>query len=113
MSYRAYRQDKIIKAAAAVQKLVGEEVPEGHVLEVTHMSVADVTTADKTLEVGYVDVAGEDRILHAAKGSSRHECHLTGHAWLEAGEQPFGRVTTPTAGDVVIFSCHGKLWPKG
>lgn len=112
MSCRVYRQDKTIKAAAAVQKILGEEVPEGHRLEVTHMTVADVTTADKTLEIGYVDQAGEDRILHAAKGTTRHECHLTGHAWLEAGEAPFGRVTTPTASDVVVFSCHGRLWPR-
>ena len=112
MSHRSYRQDKQIKSGGAVEKLLGEKVPEGFTLEVTHMAVADESRADQLLELGYVDVAGEDRILAANDGTTRYECHLTGRAWIEAGEQPFGRVTTAQDGDAVVFSCHGKLWPK-
>ena len=113
MNFRSYRQDKAIKSAGAVEKLKGEKVPPGYVLEVTHMAVADETKADQLLELGYVDVAGEDRILTANDGTTRYEWHLTGRAWIEEGEEPFGRVTTAGANDIVVFSCHGKLWPKG
>ena len=112
MNYRMYRQDKEITAAAAVQKIKGEEVPEGYVLEVTHMSIADLSLENQLLELGYEDAAGEDRILTGNVGTNRFEWHLTGHAWIEGGETPFGRVTTPQSGNKVIFSCHGKLWPK-
>ena len=112
MKCRTYRQDKEIKSAGAVEKIVAEEVPEGHVLEVTHMSIVDETTPDLLLELGYVDQADEDRILTANDGTTRYECHLTGHAWIEGGEKPFGRVTTAELNDVVVFSCHGKLWKK-
>ncbi len=112
MSYRTYRQDKTIKAAAVVQKILGEKVPEGHVLEVTHMAVADLDTANLLMELGYIDLGGVDRILDAQDGAQNYGLHLSGRAWIEAGEQPFGRVTTASDGADVIFSCHGKLWPK-
>lgn len=112
MNYRSYRQDKKHESAGAVEKLLGEKVPEGFTLEVTHMAVADLDTANQLMELGYVDPTGVDRILDAQDGSQNYGLHLPGRAWLEAGEQPFGRVTTASNGDTVIFSCHGKLWPK-
>ena len=112
MEFRIYRQQRKVESAGAVEKLVGEEVPEGYVLEVTHMAVADLDTANQLMELGYVDQAGVDRILDAEDGSQNYGLHLPGRVWLEAGEQPFGRVTTASDGDGVIFSCHGKLWPK-
>lgn len=111
MNYRKYRQDKQVASAGAIEKLKGEEVPDGYVLEVTHMSVVDETTANLLLELGYEDPSGDDKILTANNGTNRYEWHLTGHAWIMGGETPFGRVTTAVDGDVVAFSCHGKLWP--
>lgn len=113
MSYRSYRVNQRIKSTGVVEKVPGEEVPEGHVLEVTQMVVANEARADMLLELGYVDGVGVDRILTLNDGTNRFECHLSGRAWIEEGETPFGRVTTPTDGDFIVFSCHGKLWPKG
>lgn len=112
MSYRSYRQDKTLKAKAEVTKIVVEKVPKGYTLEVTHMVVSDLARDDLLYELGYVDVAGEDRRLSADNGSENYVCELQGPAWIEEGEAPFGRITTPTAGDALMFSCHGKLWPK-
>lgn len=111
MEYRRYRDDVTIEGDAAIEKLEAREVPEGFVLEVTHMMIADVTTAGKTLEVGYVTQAGDDMVLSASSHASRYEHHLTGRAWIMAGEKPYGRVTTSTDGDDIHFSVHGKLWP--
>lgn len=111
MEYRRYRQDLKIEGDTAVEKIEAEEVPEGYVLEVTHMMLADMVTAAQTLELGYVSQAGVDRVLHINQATGRKEIHLTGRAWLVAGEKPYGRVTTAVDGDDIYFSCHGKLWP--
>ena len=111
MSYRRYRQDLGIKGDVAVEKIEAEEVPDGYVLEVIHMIVADVDTAGQTLELGYVTQDGVDKVLSASSHGSKYEHHLTGHAWIMAGEKPYGRVTTSGDGDDIYFSCHGKLWP--
>ena len=76
------------------------------------MAIVNKARADLLQELGYETTTGDDKILAANDGSNRFECHLTGHAWIEEGEIPFGRVTTATAGDLIAFSCHGKLWPK-
>lgn len=111
MNYRRYRQDLTTEGDTAVEKIEAEKVPEGYVLEVIHMMIADVTTVGQTLELGYVSQAGVDRVLSASSHGSKYEHHLTGHAWLVAGEKPYGRVTTAVSGDDIYFSCHGKLWP--
>lgn len=111
MSFRRYRQDLKIEGDAEVEKLVAEEVPEGYVLEVTHMMVADVNTAGQTLEVGYVTQGDVDKVLSASSHGSKYEHHLTGRAWIMANEKPYGRVTTSSDGDDIYFSVHGKLWP--
>jgi len=111
MEYRIYRQALAIEAEAEVEKMVGEKVPEGYRLEVTIMSVTDITSGAKVLELGYVDISGEDRVICMNKGTNVHHHDLTGRVFLMAGEQPYGRITTASAGDDCYFICHGKLWP--
>jgi len=113
MEYKIYRQDKKIVTGTDTVKITGERVPPGFILELTHVDIADLTTPDKLQELGYETIDGSERILTADKGGQNYSTYLRGRAFLEEGEKPFGRVTTPTDGDVVIFSCHGKLWPKG
>ena len=112
MDYRTYRQDKQIKAEAEVEKISGEKVPAGYILEVTHMSITDITTGGKVLELGYTDATGEDREICLNEGTNLHHHHLVGEVYLMEGEQPYGRITTADANDICYFSCHGKLWPK-
>lgn len=111
MDYRIYRQAIAIEAEAEVAKMVGEEVPEGYVLEVTKMSITDISAPDKVLELGYVDVGGVDRVICMNNGAAMHHHHITGRVFLMAGEHPYGRITTPGDGNDCYFICHGKLWP--
>ena len=111
MEYKIYRQDLTIEGDAEVETIDAEEVPEGYKLEVTHMMIADVSTAGKTLELGYVSQADVRRVLSASSVVLEFEHHLIGRAWLMAGEKPYGRVTTSSDGDDIHFSVHGKLWP--
>ena len=107
-----YRQDKKIVTVTTTIKIKGEKVPEGYLLEVTHMSISDLDTADKLLELGYETLSEDEKILLANKGTQNYQCKLNGHVWIEGGEAPFGRVTSPTNSDDVAFSCHGKLYKK-
>lgn len=111
MDYRVYRQNVKIKADAEVEEMVGEEVPEGYILEITAMSVSNITAGGDILELGYIDVAGEYRTICIDEGAQMHHHHLTGRVFLMAGEKPYGRIDTPGANNVCYFNCHGKLWP--
>jgi len=91
--------------------MVGEKVPVGFILEVTKMSITDISAPDKVLELGYIDLAGEYRVICMNKGANMNHHHITGRPFLMAGEQPYGRITTAGAGDDCYFICHGKLWP--
>ncbi len=75
------------------------------------MSVTNITAGGDVLELGYIDAGGVDRVICMNEGTNTHHHHITGQVWLMAGEQPYGRVTTPSAGNDLYFVCHGKLWP--
>ncbi len=111
MEYRIYRQNKAIEAEARVEKMVGEKVPEGFFLEVTKISVTDITSGAKVLELGFIDAGGEDRVIGMNEGTNTHHHHVPGGLFLMAGEQPYGRIDEASDGDDCYFTCHGKLWP--
>ena len=111
MDWKIYRFAVKIEAQTRVEKIVGNKVPEGHVLEVTKMSVTNITAHEDNLELGYIDAGGEDRVICMDNGATKHHHHITGQVWLMAGEQPYGRITTAADGDDCYFICHGKLWP--
>ena len=110
LEWRVYRSDKKIEAEAEVEKIVGEEVPEGYMLEVTHMTIADATTAAQTLELGYVSMTEVDRVICINQTANLKGLRCMGVIYIQAGESPYGRVTTAVNGDDIYFSCHGKLW---
>jgi len=111
MDWKIYRFAVKIEAQTRVEKIVGNKVPEGHVLEVTKMSVTNITAGGDVLELGYIDVAGEDRVICMAEATNQHHHHITGQVFLMAGEQPYGRIDEAADGDDCYFICHGKLWP--
>lgn len=111
MEWKIYRFNVKIEGDLEVEKIVGGKVPGGQILEVTFMAISDITSPGKKLELGYVDVAGEDRVLDLAHTPNLHHHHIPGGVWLMAGEAPYGRVTTAEGGDDIYFTCHGKLWP--
>lgn len=111
MEYKIYRDDVTIVGDSEVELLVAEEVPEGYVLEITHMAIIDWDSDDKRLELGYVSQTEVYKVLAADRRENKYSHYLTGTAWLMAGEAPYGRVTTAEDGDAIHFSCHGKLWP--
>jgi len=113
VEWKVYRQSQTVKGTDAVVTILGEKVPEGYILEITNMGLTDVTTPNLKLEIGYVDVTGEYRVFYIDKRTAKIELHLTGRVYLEAGERPYGRITTAVDGDEIHFNVHGKLWPKG
>lgn len=109
--WKIYRFNKQIKGNTEVETIVGTKVIEGYFLEVTFMSVTDITSPGKKLELGYVDVGGDNRVLDATHSPQIHHHHIPGGVFLMAGEIPYGRITTAEGGDDIYFTCHGKLYP--
>ena len=111
MSQRHYRSDKETTTTTDTKRITHEKVPTGYVLEVTSFNCADRTTANKALELGYVDGSSVDRVLTFNNGTTNYNCELKGTCFLVEGEAPYAEVTSPTSSDVFMSSCHGRLWP--
>lgn len=111
MQWKPYRFDTKIEAAASVQTPSGPKVPEGFFLEVTQIAIVDITTSNKILALGYLDLTGEFRVFCENQGTNLNMHQLWGEQFIFAGEAPAGRITTPTAGDDCFFSVNGRLWP--
>ena len=111
MEYKIYRVNKRIEGDIEVETILGTKVPEGYFLEVTFISVTDITSPGKKLELGYVDVGGIDRVLDMTHSPQVHHHYVPGGVFLMAGEVPYGRVTTAEGGDDIFFICHGRLYP--
>lgn len=112
MTCKRYRDEKKITTGTADKTQELREVPVGFVLQVTHLSCADLTTAGKILEVGYLDATNTERPCAARGGTANYHCNASGHLWIEEGEKPYGKLYSPTDSDIFIVSCHGKLWRK-
>lgn len=112
MRYRRYRYLNALKSAGQTETFKGPEVPDGMVLEITSMMVADRTTVDKLLRVGMLDQNDNLHDFDVNDGTTAFAARLRGQAWLEEGESPAGIVTSAGANDYCSFSVHGRLWLK-
>lgn len=89
---------------------VGPKVLAGKIVELTHASVADYTTASKNLILGYRDSAGSDHYVVIENGASIKTAQLQGRIYLLSGESPIALVESPTASDVLYCSFHGIVY---
>lgn len=109
-----YRFDEKFTAPGTDTKtFVGPEVGRGKILEITSGAVADYTTADKTLVLGYRDAGGEDHYVVVEKGSAIKSAQLRGRIFLLPTEKPIAVVVSPTASDVLFCSFHGIVYEQG
>jgi hypothetical protein len=106
-----YRFDESFTSPGTDTKaFVGPEVGRGRILEVTSGAVADYTTANKTLVLGYRDAGGTDHYVVVEQGASIKSAQLQGRLFLLPTEKPIAIVVSPTASDVLYCSFHGILY---
>lgn len=94
----------------------GPKVLRGQLVEITHLSVVNYTTANKSLLVGYEDEKGDTHYFNKHKSSQNYESFLRGRVLLLPGERPIGTVESPSTSDVLYFSAHGVIYeypPEG
>lgn len=93
----------------------GPEVRQGQLVEITHLSAVNYTTANKSLLIGFRDGIGDAHYFNHHKSAGNYESFLRGRIMLLPGERPIGTVLSPSASDVLYFSAHGLVYetPEG
>lgn len=112
MGYRRYRSDHKENASAVETTMKGIKVPFGFVLEVTHLSAYDETESGNTVNLGYLTATEDFVTVQSSTDTDYYGTSLSGPIWIEGGETPAAKITTPGASDALSFSCHGRLWPE-
>jgi len=105
---QVYSAEEVVPSAAAADKnFKGPKVPEGRVVRIEVLVVIDLTTANKTLRLGF-DRAGTSYWLkRQAAGSSTYGIILDRPLILVEGEAPIARVESATAADALYFLARG------
>ena len=111
MQYRRYRYVTQFMGQAATTRAKARKVPHGFVLEVTQWSGGLVTEDTRQVELGYIDAAGNDRIVARAKHETFRHVEVRGKPLLVADEQPYVIISNMGDDKTGFLSVHGKLWP--
>lgn len=102
--------DKFTEPGTTTKTFVGLPVLRNRIVELTHGSVADYSTASKNLILGYRDSDGDDHYVVVENGASIKSAQLRGRIYLLPGERPIALVESPTAGDVLYCCFHGIVY---
>ena len=111
MKYRRYRYTTQFKGKAGTTKAKAREVPHGFILEVTQFSGGLVTEDTRQTELGFIDIAGDDKIIARAKHEDYRHVEIRGELWLDPGEIPYVEIANMGDDKTGFLSVHGKLWP--
>lgn len=111
MHYRRYRYVTQFIGKAAATRAKARKVPFGFVLEVTQFSGGLSVEETRQVELGYIDAAGNDRILARAKHEDYRYVEVRGKPLLVADEQPYVIISNMGDDKTGFLSVHGKLWP--
>jgi len=109
-----YRFDEKFTAPGTDTKIfVGTEVGRDKIVEITSGVVADYTTANKILVLGYRDAGGTDHYIVVETGASIKSAQLQGRIYLLPTEKPIAIVEDPGASDILYCSFHGIIYELG
>lgn len=109
-----YRHDdKFTAPGTDTKTFVGSEVGTGRIVEIVSGVVADYTTANKTLVLGYRDAGGNDHYIVVEQGASLKSAQLQGRIFLLPTEKPIAVVVSPSLSDVLYCSFHGIVYELG
>lgn len=100
-------EQTVSSAPAADVDFEGPRVPEGRVVKLEILAVIDVTTANKTLRLGYKRAGVSVWLKRAAAGTGAYSMVLDKPLILSEGESPVARVESATAGDTLHFFARG------
>jgi hypothetical protein len=85
-------------------------VPRGQIVEVTHASLSDYTTANRKLSIGIRDVNNNDIYIIVDKQANTYSTWINGRVMLYEGECMIGLVENTNTADVLSLVVHGKRY---
>ena len=97
----------ILKAAADSPTLEGPEIPEGCVVEVTGFWAIDLTTANKTIRLGYKRGGNTYWLKRMAAGTGAYGIHLDRPLLLAEHERPVAMIESVSADDELRLMVRG------
>jgi len=93
--------------------LRGPPVPENCIVELKVMRVVDLTTANKTMRLGFERAGVQYWFRRRNAGTGNYDLHLEAWLLLMAGERPIAMVESPTVGDELWFFARGYCLEAG
>jgi len=87
--------------------LKGERIGAGKVVEIRTFLVVDISTANKTLRIGFERAGTEYWLKRGAAGTNDYGIALVEELILVEGERPIAQVETPTSADVLVMLARG------
>jgi len=87
--------------------LKGEIVKAGKVIEIRTFLVVDLSTANKTLRIGFERSGTQYWLKRKAAGTAEYGIALEEELILVDGERPIAQVESPTSADVLRMLARG------
>jgi len=103
--YRA--EAEVLKAPAGDVDMEGVPVPTGCLVKIETMYVVDLTTANKTMRLGYERAGVKYWVRREAPGATVYGLGMVEPLILGEGEKPICRVESATASDECRFFARG------
>jgi len=95
------------KSAAADVNLQGPEIPPGRVVRIVTFIALDLTTANKTIRLGYKRGGDTFWVKREGAGASGYGIGLGVDLLLVEGESPVARIESATANDECDLTVRG------
>ena len=103
--YRA--EHSVAKSPATDQDLEGSAVPTGKAVRLESLYAVDLTTAGKTVRLGYSRAGVNYWFKRNGSGASGYGAALDQPIILVEGEKPIARVESATANDELLMVASG------
>jgi len=100
-------EDKVTCDSASTRTLKGERIGAGKVVEIRTFLVVDISTANKTLRIGFERGGTQYWLKRGAAGTNDYGIALQEELILVEGERPIAQVETPTSTDVLVMLARG------
>ena len=93
--------------SADTRTLKGDIIKAGKVVEIRTFLVVDLSTANKTLRIGFERGGSEFWLKRGAAGTNDYGIALVEELILVEGERPIAQVESPTLNDALVMLARG------
>ena len=103
--YLSIREPKALSTSDL--EILGDPVPDGHVVSIETFFVVDQTTAAKTIKIGFRRDGKDYYVQIAGAGTGIYGISLDRPLILVQRERPIATIVSPTSGDQCLLVARG------